>query len=337
MRNSVRTLWRASALSFLMFSAASAQQTTLEFNAKESDGFSVESKALYPEGLEYDAKRERFLLGSIRKGEVIALNKDGTATRLVDDERLRSVVGIRVDAERGRLLVNSSDYGVATRSAPSDKFASVSLGIYDLATGAPLKFIDLSDLKPAEKKFANDLTVDADGNAYITDSLAASIYKVTPSGKASVFLSHERFRGDGFNLNGIQYHKNGYLLVAKKSDGSLFKVPLNDPSAFTEVAMPQPLVGTDGLVLAGPDELIAITNRASGVVSNTVFQLLSDDDWSSATIGQTFKTGDVYPTTGVVAKGKLYVNYGHLHTLSSALTEGDELKDTFHIQQVGSE
>ncbi|KZK76872.1 SMP-30/Gluconolaconase/LRE-like region [Pseudovibrio sp. W64] len=205
MRNCIRTLWRASALSLLMFSAASAQQSTLEFNAKESDGFSLESKALYPEGLEYDAKSERFLLGSIRRGEVIALNKDGTTTRLVDDERLRSVVGIRVDAERGRLLVNSSDYGVATRSTPTEKFASVALGIYDLATGAPLKFVDLSDLRPTEKKFANDLTVDADGNAYITDSLAASIYKVTPSGKASVFLSHDRFRGEGFNLNGIQY------------------------------------------------------------------------------------------------------------------------------------
>lgn len=337
MRNCIRILWTASALSLLMFSMASAQQSTLQFNAKESDGFSVESKALYPEGLEYDAKSERFLLGSIRRGEAIALNKDETTTRLVDDERLRSVVGIRVDAERGRLLVNSSDYGVAKRSAPSDKFASVTLGIYDLATGAHLKFIDLSDLQPAEKKFANDLTVDADGNAYITDSLAASIYKVTPSGKASVFLSHERFRGDGFNLNGIQYHKNGYLLVAMKSDGSLFKVPLNDPSAFTEVAMPQPLVGTDGLVLAGPDELIAITNRAFGVVSNTVFLLFSDDDWNSASIGQTFKTGDVYPTTGVVAKGQLYVNYGHLHTLSSALKEGDKLRDTFHIQHVGSQ
>ena len=153
---------------------------------------------------------------------------------------------------------------------------------------------------------------------------------------ASVFLAHERFRGKGFNLNGIQLHPDGYLLVAKKSDGSLFKVPLDNPAAFSEVKLPKPLIGTDGLLLARPNELVAVTNFASGVQSNTVFQLASDDDWSSARIDATFETGDVYPTTATIKEGRLYVSYGRLNTLGATLRNGGTLAERFRIQEVGT-
>lgn len=296
----------------------------------------VQSPELYPEGIELHPATGEFILGSIRKGKVVAVSSDGEVRTLVTDERLRSVVGVRVDAERGRLLVNNSDYGVSERSEPSDKFSTVALGIYDLESGAPVQYVDLSGLRPGERRFANDLTVDGDGNAYITDSLSAAIYKVTPAGDASVFLTHERFRGDGFNLNGIQYHEGGFLLVAKKSDGSLFKVPLDNPAGFSEVSLPKPLIGTDGLVLVGPTELVAITNLASGVASNTVFALSSADDWASATIKGSFETGDVYATTGMVKDGDIYVNHGRLNTLGKTLQDGGTLLQSFQIQRVGS-
>lgn len=297
---------------------------------------SYQAPALYPEGIERHPDTGEFLLGSIRKGKVVAVSPDGRVRTLVEDDRLRSVVGIRVDAARGRLLVNNSDYGVSERSTPADKFATVSLGIYDLETGSPIQYVNLAGLRPGESKFANDLAVDKDGNAYVTDSLAAAIYKVTPAGVASVFLTHERFRGKGFNLNGIQYHDDGFLLVAKKSDGSLFKVPVANPAAFTEVRLPKKLIGTDGLLLLSSGELMAITNRASGVESNTVFLLKSVDNWGSANITDEFETGDVYPTTGTMHDGKIYVNYGQLNTLGSALKAGGDLQNTFRIQEVGS-
>ncbi len=296
---------------------------------------SVESKALYPEGIELNPETGEFLLGSIRRGMVIAVSAEGEVRTLVEDERLRSVVGIRVDEGRGRLLVNNSDYGVSERSEPSDGFSTVGLGIYDLETGAPIQYINLAGLRPGESRFVNDLTVDGDGNAFVTDSLAAAIYKITPAGDASVFLTHERFRGEGFNLNGIQYHEDGYLLVAKKSDGTLFKVPLDNPAAFTEVELPNPLVGTDGLLLATPTELVVITNRASGVESNTVFVLASHDDWATAKIEDSFETGDVYPTTGTIRDGRVFVNYGRLNTLGATLTGGGDFIEGFRIQEVG--
>lgn len=298
---------------------------------------SVEVPALYPEGIEANPTNGNFLLGSIRQGAVYEVSPEGEIRKLIEDPRLKSVVGIRVDPARGRLLVNSSDYGVAERSRPEDKFASVALGIYDLKSGTPLHFVELSQLRPGEKKFANDLTLDAAGNAYVTDSLAAAIYKVTPEGGASVFLADDRFRGEGFNLNGIVTHPDGYLLVAKKSEGLLFKVPLDDPEAFSEVRLPRRFVGTDGLVLAKPEELVVITNQASGIASNTVFTLKSDDGWASAAITGSLATGDVYATTGVVSKGRLFVSYGRLNTLPASLKspESAPLLQRFEIREIG--
>lgn len=296
----------------------------------------VPSEALYPEGIERHPSTGEFLLGSIRKGKVVAVSVDGEVRTLVEDERLRSVVGIRVDAARGRLLVNNADYGVAERSRPSDRFSTVGLGIYDLESGSPIRYVDLAGLRQDEKRFVNDVAVDKDGNAYVTDSLAAAIYKVTPAGDASVFLADERFRGEGFNLNGIQFHEDGYLLVAKKSDGSLFKVPVDNPAAFGEVRLPRPLIGTDGLLLARPNELVAVTNLASGVASNTVFKLTSDDGWVSARIDAAFETGDVYPTTATINDGRVYVSYGRLNTLGTTLENGGALVERFRIQEVGT-
>ena len=326
----------ATILSTAVLSPALAGSGELCFWKSDDRFVSVPSEALYPEGIERHPGTGEFLLGSIRKGKVVAVSTDGEVRTLIEDERLRSVVGIRVDAARSRLLVNNSDYGVAEQSEPADKFSTVGLGIYDLDTGSPIRYVDLAGLRQGEKRFVNDLTVDTDGNAYVTDSLAAAIYKVTPAGEASVFLAHERFRGQGFNLNGIQFHPDGYLLVAKKSDGSLFKVPLDNPTAFSEVKLPKPLVGTDGLLLARPNELVAVTNLASGVQSNTVFKLASDDDWSSARIEGTFETGDVYPTTATINDRKLYVNYGRLNTLGTTLQNGGALAERFRIQEVGT-
>lgn len=323
------------ASTFISLGGMALAEGSVEFWDNADKTISVPAPALYPEGIELHPKTGEFLLGSIRQGKVIALAEDGSTRTLVEDERLRSVVGIRVDAARNRLLVNSSDYGVAERSTPEDKFATMNLGVYDLDSGAPVLFVNLAGLRAGESHFANDLAVDADGNAYITDSLAAAIYKVTPAGDASVFLTHEDFRGKGFNLNGIQVHPDGYLLVAKKSDGALFRVPLDRPADFTRVDLPRPLVGTDGLLLVNEGELVVITNLASGVESNTVFSVSSSDGWTSATIQGQFETGDVYPTTGTVKDGKVFVNYGRLNTLGATLKDNGALLDSFVIQEVG--
>ncbi len=186
------------------------------------------------------------------------------------------------------------------------------MGIYELSSGEEIKFIDLGKLLPNKKHLANGMTLDADGNAYVTDSFSPVIYKIDKQGSASVFLESDRFLGEGINLNGIVFHPDGYLIVIKKGEGILFKVPLNNPNNFSEIKSSQKFIGGDGLILANNRELVVIANRASGEVTETVFSLISEDNWKTAKVIDEYKFGAVYPTTGVVKDGKIYVIHSDL-------------------------
>ena len=91
--------------------------------------------------------------------------------------------------------------------------------------------------------FANDVAVTDNGMAYVTDTRMNVIYRVDADHAASVFHS---FEDGGAGPNGIVHHPGGYLLVARGA--TLWKVPLDDPEASTEVALPEEVPGQDGMV-----------------------------------------------------------------------------------------
>jgi hypothetical protein len=161
----------------------------------------------------------------------------------------------------------------------------------------------------------NGIALDAAGNAYITDSFSPVIYKVSPSGSASVFLRDERFAGKALNLNGVVVHPDGYRLVIKKSEGTLFKVPLNRPAEVTQVDISERFVGGDGLTLVGKNALVVIANRTPDGSSNAAFSLASEDSWATAKVSATQQLGDVYPRTAVLRGGTLYVVHSKLNEL----------------------
>ncbi|PSB08158.1 hypothetical protein C7B76_26895 [filamentous cyanobacterium CCP2] len=293
----------------------------------------VNQPALYPEGIEYDASTNRFLLSSVREGTVYEVLANGVVRPFIQDDRLVSSTGIHVDTQRNRLLVPNSDYGVSLNSTPETIDRLAALGIYDLSTGDVINYVDLERLRPGADHFANDVAVDAEGNAYVTDSLSPILYKVTPAGEASIFLESDRFLGNGFNLNGIVYHPDGYLIMVKKSEGVLFKVPLDNPAAFSEIQTDRNFVGADGLILAADQDLIVITNRSGETVSNEVFALNSEDDWQSALVTDSYVSDDDYPSTGTIRDGNIYVIKGQLHVYTPETTD---FFQQFEIKQVGS-
>lgn len=301
----------------------------------------IKTGPLYPGGVEYNANTGKFLLSSFRQGVIYEVGQDGNYRVLVRDERLITGMGIKVDEKRNKLFVVNSDLGISVRHHAKGARMLASLGVYDLSSGEALDFIDLGSLRPGgEKHIANDLAVDIEGNVYITDSLAPIIYKVDSQGRASVFLENkERFAGEGSNLTGIAYQPDGYLIVAKKNEGVLFKVPVANPDKFSEISAPCKFTGADGLVLVNDKDLIVITNRASGVLSDTVFALKGKDDWRSAQVVGKYKfTDDEYPTTGVVQDGKIYVVHGKINRLMTAQREEKETGyvQEATIQQVGT-
>jgi len=280
----------------------------------------VQRQALYPETIVYDRKADRFLLGSFRDGAIYAVDPAGKATPLVGDPRLCSVLGIAVDSARRRLWAVNSDLGASAKPSQAGPKRLAGVGVYDLETGEPSLYVDLAPLA-AGPHLLNGIALDAAGNAYVTDSFSPVIYKVTPAGDASVWLRDGRFAGTGVNLNGIVYHPDGYLLVIKKSDGALFKVPVAHPSGFSQVAVARSMVGGDGLTLAGGNDLVVIANRTPDHIADAAFFLTTRDGWVSAEVAAERKLGDVYPTTSVLRKDTLYVVHSKLGELLAAPPE----------------
>jgi sugar lactone lactonase YvrE len=267
---------------------------------------SVRQAGLSPEGVQYDEANKRFYVSSRTKGTIGTVRDDSTYTEFGKDNQLISTIGLNLDAGRQRLLAAVSDNGFNPSFVNQPTLRKLAaLAIFNTSTGALTRFVDLGGLRPTGSHFANDIAVDKDGNAYITDSMSPIIYKVDLQGTASVFLENNQLSGGtGFGLNGIVYHPDGYLLTAKTSDGTLFKVPISNPAGFTTVAKSQNLTGADGLLLFDNNTLLVVAGSQS-----TVFRMTTADAWANTATMGSFATGAVSPTTITKRGSDAYVLY----------------------------
>lgn len=278
---------------------------------------------LHPEGIAYDPVRDRFLVGSVTHGTVGIVARNGSVRTLVSDSVLITTMGLAVDARRGRLLVVNGDIGLGDRSSPATDRKTAGLGVYDLRSGARIRYVDLGALDPQRGHFGNDVAVASDGTAYVTDSISGAIYRVPLFGAPSVLVRDDRLApaGAGNGANGIVLHPQGFLLVAQSSARALFRVPLRDPTAIEQVAVSEPIGAPDGLLLAGVDGLLAIDNTSA----NRVLRLVSTDRWRTATVAVSQPWPDPAPTTMARGRCGVYVLTGRLDLLLSG-TPSDEFR-----------
>ena len=264
---------------------AFAQDATPEVMMPAALAVTIDVPDIQPEGVEYDAAAGRFLFGSLSEGTIRQVTDDGMVSTFVEDPDLGSTVGIHIDAANHRLLITNSDSSVFQDQAAAGQ---AGLAAYDLDSSERLFLVDLAAVASDGRNFANDVTVDAEGNAYVTNSFSPIIYKVDMDGNAEVFARDDRFTGQPVGLNGIEFHPNGYLLASVTGGQKLYKIPLDDPANITEVALSEPF-GADGIALGPDGVLFAVANTSTG---QEVLALISDDDWASAQIAA--RT----PTTG---------------------------------------
>ncbi|MBV1908200.1 MAG: SMP-30/gluconolactonase/LRE family protein [Kangiellaceae bacterium] len=303
---------------FIFSASLTATSSSIQLYDNPTTEITVNDPTIFPESIIYDSKSKRFLISSFRQGTIYEVSNDGQTKALIEDDRLCSVLAIRIDTNRDRLYATNSDMGACTKPTRNGPKKVAALAVYQLSTGQPVGYYDLAKLLPKNSHLANGLTLDSEGNVYITDSFSPTIYRVDTKGTISVFLNDVEFEGQGINLNGIVFHPDGYFLTIKKSTGELYKIPLDAPQNFTKVKSRRKLVGGDGLVLASNNQLAVIANQASGVSANAVFTIKSNDNWISYTVTDKVYIGDVYPTTGTIKNEELYVIHSNINKLLSA-------------------
>src|SRR3954468_4691971 len=158
---------------------------------------------LMPEGIAYSAKTRKLYLGSTRK--IVSVAEDGTYEQVVATATggLATVLGIRVDDERGELW--------AVSNVIKDKTPDMVTGLFRfrLADG---KLIMAYPIETAQQEMLNDVAVAKDGTAYATASVSGALWRVGPGSEAA-----EKFLPDKSlpDPNGIAATSDGkYLIVA---------------------------------------------------------------------------------------------------------------------------
>lgn len=281
---------------------------------------------LYPEGLTYSKKLKSFLVSSLTQGTVGKVDWDGNYTKFIDDEDIVSSIGIKADDKNDILYVCISDPGVSVKTDKRTQGKLAKVAAYTLSTGKRKFIVDLGVINADKNNFANDLTIDKDGNLYVTNSFDNVIFKVNKSGEASIYARSDMWTGDGFSLNGITYLKSGLLIVDKMNDGGLFTVDLNNDGKVTKIDAPA-VVGADGIVLINSKELWVISNG-----QQKAFRLKSEDNWASAKIVSTVDTEASFPSTGVKVKKDSYILNAKLNEVFDPETPNSS---DFIIQKLG--
>jgi Cu-Zn family superoxide dismutase len=143
----------------------------------------------------------------------------------------------------------------------------------------------VAELPAAAGAFLNDVALGPDGAVYVTDSRLPIIWRATegPGGwrleawlDVSPTITYTPSTTD-FDLGGIVATPGGrYLVVAQGNVGALWRIDLAT-RAIHPVAVPTPLVNTDGLVLRG-DTLYVVQN-----FTRQISTLALDDHWMTAT------------------------------------------------------
>jgi sugar lactone lactonase YvrE len=189
----------------------------------------------------------------------------------------------RVDASRNlttlaTLPVPMGAFATGVKLAPNGRLF-VAAGAFDPALDASYVFSVsrsngnvsvVADLDP--DGFPNDLAFDDRGATFLTDSALGAIWKITPNGAASIWLSDPLLQGNPetsvfglpFGANGITFDRNKRKLYVSNTDlGAILEIEVRRSGApgDVEVLAADPrLVGADGIALDRSGTLYVAVN-----------------------------------------------------------------------------
>lgn len=138
-----------------------AQQANLAFTVNEKD--------LIPEGITYDPAERVIYLSSIQKRKVVKISSNGQASDFISSgqDEVKQVLGMTVFDGKLWLCNNTPEHDTT--------YIEANLHVYDLKSKKLVNRFKVSDGK---RHLFNDLYILKNGDVYITDSHANSVYRI---------------------------------------------------------------------------------------------------------------------------------------------------------------
>ncbi|KAK6937286.1 hypothetical protein RJ641_030794 [Dillenia turbinata] len=271
-------------LLFILSAIPVAYIISLERSTPTTHVYSYHSAGWFRESGKWDESHKRFLVSFMEGGlgqisvpnHVVSPEIVLNEVPVVKDADLagNASLGLVVDTPRNRVLVAHADVIGNRYSA---------LVAYDLSSWDRLFLTWLSG-PGDEKSMADDVAVDAEGNAYVTDAKSSKIWKV---GKDGQLISTIRSP-----------------LFTPKECGYLYKVTLGKEDEVKLVkVVGGSLIFGDGIELLSPTKLVIAGNPSGRLVEST-------DNWETASLIAKF-SGPMHrlASAATVKDGKVYLNH----------------------------
>lgn len=274
-----------------------AADTTTGSGVDLLDEYLLDGDDMFPEGVAYDPVSQAFFVGSLTTAGITRVEAiDGAQSVFIpSSETATSSAGMKVDADARRLWVCGSDDAETSR-----------IYIYGIDDGSLVETTDLGPL--IENASCNDLALDAEGTAYVTDPRSSSIHRIAVGGDASVWVTDPEFAPElmDLGLNGIAVTPDDTaVIVTKFISKRLLRVAKDDPTQVSEIALSGEAF-TGGALIAGPDGIVFGGDDVLYVVfDDVVAAVVFDAEWTAGEV--TILTP---PTAGLstatMAEGEVY-------------------------------
>ena len=188
------------------------------------------------EGVAYDPVDDRFYFSG-GAGMLLRVDRSGAIGELAIEPVGQKFgrLGMDVDAQRRQIWLVSAAFDP---SVPADEKGRSAVSVHDLRDGRLLRRVFLGSAE--QPSFLNDLTLLADGTAFVTDSGRHHVYRLAP-GADAFELWAEDFRAP----NGIAASADGRMLYVADFRGiNAFEIASKSRELL---ATSTPLNGIDGL------------------------------------------------------------------------------------------
>lgn len=230
---------------------------------------SLGDPSLLAEDVAWDPRGRSFLVSSIHRRKIIAIDRAGRVTDFTAPgaDSARGMYGLAIDAERGVSWATTVAGPESESFAPADSGRTALLA-HDLRSARVQRRVELP--RTAARQVLGDLTLASDGAVYLSESSGGALYRLPPGASAlELLVPPGTFRSP----QGLAVAADGKRLYVADYLRGIGVVDL-EARTTTWLAKPYTLspAGCDGLHRDG-NRLIAVQN---GTTPHRVFELELD-------------------------------------------------------------